>query len=210
MNRKIILIIGVIIVVLVLGYFFLWMKSGFIDYRPQTNEVASTQNYYGKLTNECKTKESESCCLASVEAMKAGNYTLAPQEGCPAGYQPNMMRCVDSYRWCQPMSVSPTGSPAEIETNYPVSGIEDGGYSGTAFCNLIGHSDFELKNNLMTIHGKGPYAVMIYKMRNIFSPNEYPGIKLISHLRFEDKENSYADTLYLGSDNNLYNCHGGK
>ncbi|TSC74891.1 MAG: hypothetical protein G01um101430_708 [Parcubacteria group bacterium Gr01-1014_30] len=38
--------------------------------------------------------------------MKAGNYTLAPQEGCPAGYQPNMMRCIDSFRWCQPVEKS--------------------------------------------------------------------------------------------------------
>lgn len=102
MNRKIIFVILGVITVLILGYFFLWMKSGFIDHRPQANEVGSNQNYYNKLTNKCKSKQSESCCLASVEAMKQGGYTLIPQGGCPTDYQPNTMLCIDSYRWCQP------------------------------------------------------------------------------------------------------------
>lgn len=70
-------------------------------------EATSTQNYYDNLANECSTKESESCCRASVETMKAGNYTLTIQEGCPANYQSNKMRCSDSYAWCQPMSALP-------------------------------------------------------------------------------------------------------
>lgn len=102
MKNKIIFIMGAVIIVLILGYYFLWMKSGFIDYRSQINEVVSAQKYYDKLANECKTKQSESCCLASVESMRAGNYTLMPQEGCHASYHPNMMLCIDSYRWCQP------------------------------------------------------------------------------------------------------------
>jgi hypothetical protein len=69
----------------------------------QNSNTSESQNYYEKLANECKSKQSESCCLASVEAMKQGGYTLAPAEGCPAGYQPNMMRCIDSFRWCQPV-----------------------------------------------------------------------------------------------------------
>ena len=108
MNRKIIFILLGAVIILVLGYSFLWMKSGFIDYRPQTNEVGSSQNYYDNLANECKSKQSESCCLASVGAMKQGNYTIEPQGGCPVGYQPNMMRCIDSYRWCQPVEKSVT------------------------------------------------------------------------------------------------------
>ena len=113
MNRKIIFIMGTVIVVFVLGYSFLWMESCFADYRQQTNEIASTQNYYDKLANDCRKKQSRSCCLASVEAMRSGNYTLAPQEGCPAGYRPNMMKCRDSYRWCQPAIDSTTQSQTE-------------------------------------------------------------------------------------------------
>ena len=76
----------------------------------QSTEVGGTKNYYDKLTNECKSKQSESCCLASVESMKAGSFVLASQEGCPVGYQPNMMLCVDSYRWCQPVENSPSNA----------------------------------------------------------------------------------------------------
>jgi hypothetical protein len=72
----------------------------------QTINTNNTQNYYDNLASECKSKESESCCLASVETMKAGNYSLTPQEGCPAGYQLNKMRCIDSLQWCQPVEKS--------------------------------------------------------------------------------------------------------
>lgn len=71
------------------------------DGNNQNTETADAQNYYDKLTSECKNKGSENCCLASVQAMKAGNYTIVPEQGCPAGYQPNMMRCEDSYTWCE-------------------------------------------------------------------------------------------------------------
>lgn len=73
----------------------------------QNTTTGDVENYYDKLASDCKSKQSESCCLASVEAMKQGDYTLVPQEGCPAGYQPNMMRCIDSYRWCQPAEKTP-------------------------------------------------------------------------------------------------------
>ena len=69
----------------------------------QNTENTDAQNYYDRLTKECKNKGSENCCLASVNAIKAGNYTLVPEQGCPAGYQPNMMRCKDSYTWCEPI-----------------------------------------------------------------------------------------------------------
>ncbi|MEK6984620.1 MAG: hypothetical protein AABX33_08655 [Nanoarchaeota archaeon] len=67
----------------------------------QINELSDSQDYYEELADGCINKESESCCFASVEAMKAGNYMVVPQEGCPVGYQANSMRCIDSYRWCQ-------------------------------------------------------------------------------------------------------------
>jgi len=93
---------------------------------------------------------------------------------------------------------------------YSLDGIEDGGYIGTAFCNLINHTSFELKDHLITIEGEGPFEIKINKMRNIFSPYEYPKVKLIASIRFGNKNISYADGLYFGNDNNLYECHGGK
>lgn len=96
------------------------------------------------------------------------------------------------------------------ENNYSIDGIEDGGYNGTAFCNLINRSRIELKNHSIAIDGEGPYTIKINKMRYSFSPYEYPSVKLNKFIRFENKDISYADGLYFGNDNNLYSCHGGK
>lgn len=107
MNTKKILIITTVIlglIVMIGAYVFVMKKgdSGLGNNQNIQNTITDdTRSYYDNLTGECKSRQGESCCLASVEAMKGGNYTLAPQEGCPAGYQSNMMLCVDSFRWCQ-------------------------------------------------------------------------------------------------------------
>ncbi|MEK7191411.1 MAG: hypothetical protein AAB153_03855 [Pseudomonadota bacterium] len=44
MNRKVIFIILGVVIILILGYSLIWMKSGFIDYRPQTQQPAPTSN----------------------------------------------------------------------------------------------------------------------------------------------------------------------
>lgn len=59
--------------------------------------------YYQELASRCRESASANCCIASVEAMKAGNYTLAPETGCPEGFQGNMLRCIDSLKWCEPI-----------------------------------------------------------------------------------------------------------
>ena len=51
MNRKIVYIILGVVVVLALGYSFLWMKSGFIDYRPQNNQTWETSQSTNKISN---------------------------------------------------------------------------------------------------------------------------------------------------------------
>jgi len=51
MNRKIIFIVGAIIIVLVLGSSFLWMKSGFIDYRPENNQTEKAPQSTNKVNN---------------------------------------------------------------------------------------------------------------------------------------------------------------
>ena len=66
---------------------------------------ASPSSNYDTLAQACHTRQSPECCLASVEAMRASQYTLVPREGCPSGYQPNGMRCPDSYHWCQPETI---------------------------------------------------------------------------------------------------------
>jgi hypothetical protein len=74
--------------------------------------AADTEDYYDKLASGCK---NNGCCLASVKAMRKGNYTIAPQEGCPPGHQRNMMRCIDSYRWCEPMRTGVFSTKEECE-----------------------------------------------------------------------------------------------
>jgi hypothetical protein len=111
MNTKKILFISTIVLgLIVIGAYAFVMQKGDSDLGDNQNIqntiTDNTQNYYDNLASECKSKQSESCCLASVEAMKAGNYTPAAQEGCPDGYQSNMMRCIDSFRWCQPVEKS--------------------------------------------------------------------------------------------------------
>jgi hypothetical protein len=74
--------------------------------------AANTEYYYDKLASGCK---KNGCCLASVKAMREGNYTIAPQEGCSPGHQRNMMRCIDSYRWCEPMRTEVFSTEEECE-----------------------------------------------------------------------------------------------
>ena len=75
----------------------------------QATNKPEPPSYYDTLAKECQTRQSRGCCLASVKAMRAGHYTLLPPEGCPAGYQPNGMRCIDSDHWCQPAGPLPLG-----------------------------------------------------------------------------------------------------
>ena len=105
-TKKVLITVVIILAIASLGVYVFVMQKGNTSLNDtqniQNSNTGDTQTYYEKLANECKSKQSESCCLASVEAMKQGGYTLVPAGGCPAGYQPNMMKCIDSFRWCQP------------------------------------------------------------------------------------------------------------
>jgi len=62
---------------------------------------------YKALARECQKKQSVGCCMASVRAMEKGQFMLDTgktfaETTCPKGYAPNMMKCIDSYRWCIP------------------------------------------------------------------------------------------------------------
>ncbi len=121
--KKVLIIAAIVLGLIVIGVLAFVLQKNDSEFNNnqyiQNTTTNNTLNYYDNLANECKNKESESCCLASVEAMKQGNYTLAPQEGCPAGFQPNMMRCIDSYRWCQQAKDSTTTQP-QTESKWKV------------------------------------------------------------------------------------------
>jgi hypothetical protein len=66
-------------------------------------EINSYPDYYRQLAQECQAKRTGGCCMSSVQNMLSGNYKLSPGSGCPDGYKRNMLKCIDSYQWCEPV-----------------------------------------------------------------------------------------------------------
>ncbi len=69
------------------------------------------QDYYGQLKQQCFGKSDYNCCASSADSMKQGGYSLVPDGGCPAGTAKNMLRCLGSYSWCEPVAATPTPAP---------------------------------------------------------------------------------------------------
>ena len=51
MNQKVLFIILGVVVILFLGYSFFWMKSGFVDYKTQTNQPTPTKTTTNQVTS---------------------------------------------------------------------------------------------------------------------------------------------------------------
>ena len=50
------------------------------------------------------------CCTASVDTMQAHGGILVPESGkCPDGYSMEMLRCRQSYQWCERREEKPEG-----------------------------------------------------------------------------------------------------
>jgi hypothetical protein len=79
----------------------------------------------------------------------------------------------------------------------------------TQFCTRLNPADFRLKHHQVIIDGK-KYNVKPNPLKNPVSPFEFPKVKLISHIMFENREVTYANVLYVGDDGHLYQCRGGK
>ena len=84
----------------------------------QNQNSSQNQNlgYYDNLANSC---QGSSCCLASVNAMKSGNYQLANNGECPLGFIKDQEICLDSLVWCVPQELQTAGwntyaSPASL------------------------------------------------------------------------------------------------
>ncbi|MCK5123357.1 MAG: hypothetical protein KAQ87_04405 [Candidatus Pacebacteria bacterium] len=66
-----------------------------------TKPVNQEENYYDVLEKKC---DGDGCCLASLKVMRENNYKEADKNGnCPEGFNRNMMRCIISYQWCEPI-----------------------------------------------------------------------------------------------------------
>ena len=122
-HKKAIIISVFVVVLLLIGGSIYWGVSYYrnmtseptvYDHNNQSAPADQTEAvYYQNLTDNCKSaEENQSCCFASVDAMRAGNYKLAPEGGCPEGYNGNLLECVSSYKWCEPVTATTTSETA--------------------------------------------------------------------------------------------------
>lgn len=93
---KVILIVMALIVAFIIG-------SSIYGYLSKRFEINRLPVYYRELAEECLQKSSYGCCMASVRAMYNGNYKLSENNTCEDGFTPNMMKCIDSFKWCEPI-----------------------------------------------------------------------------------------------------------
>lgn len=98
MNKvtKYILIVAALIATLIVGL-------NVYPYFNQKIEVSGFKGYYHELAQQCEQKGSFGCCIASVRAMESGNYKLSENNICAEGFAPNMLRCIDTFKWCEPI-----------------------------------------------------------------------------------------------------------
>ncbi|PWB38909.1 MAG: hypothetical protein C3F02_01440 [Parcubacteria group bacterium] len=97
----------VTILCLLLIIFFAWYKARdiyiYFSYQKDKQELPAT-DYYKYLGLDCyqQGKDTYGCCMSSLKDIAAGNYKVAPPEGCPIGSEPKTLRCLGSLKWCQP------------------------------------------------------------------------------------------------------------
>lgn len=86
-----------------------------------STNISKLPDYYKNLAKECESKQDYSCCMSSVNRMANGNYQLAPETACPEGYQSNMLKCIDSFKWCEPKGSqqghNPAGDKCQIDSD---------------------------------------------------------------------------------------------
>jgi len=95
--------IAIIIIVIVSIVILILLGSNFYSTYKHDKEISNLPDYYQQLALECESKGSYSCCMASVNNMANGNYKLSPDSGCSDGFQRNMLKCIDSFKWCEPI-----------------------------------------------------------------------------------------------------------
>lgn len=97
-----------IIVILLVGGFLAFVFIQGANFSFENNQI---QDYYDGLRNKCA---SDSCCLSSVDSMKASNAKLAENGECEAPFVKDMLKCEGTYVWCDPSDVSAAKSPELI------------------------------------------------------------------------------------------------
>ena len=102
--------------------------------KTQNNKIVKpvdqeTENYYNLLEEKCN---GDNCCVSSLKTMRANNYKEADKNGkCPVGFFINMMKCIASYQWCEPMEEANWRNCNEnsdcVETQADCCGCGNGG-----------------------------------------------------------------------------------
>ncbi|MFA6511657.1 MAG: hypothetical protein WCV86_00815 [Patescibacteria group bacterium] len=72
-------------------------------YLSERVEVSHISSAYKELAKQCLEKSSFGCCISSVHYMEQNGFVLQSIAGCPEGFQSSMMRCSDSFTWCEPV-----------------------------------------------------------------------------------------------------------
>ena len=94
--KKIFIVSAIILILaIIIGVAYFYM-----NHKP---DISGFSDYYKTLAKECESKQSYGCCMSSVNDMAYGNYQLAPETGCPEGFQGNALRCIDTFKWCEPI-----------------------------------------------------------------------------------------------------------
>ncbi len=98
MKKILIVIITIFGAIILFGFGYDFYKDWALK-----NKINNYSDYYKQLIEGCKSKNNQSCCISSVQYMQNGNFKLAPKSGCPEGFQKDMLKCIDSYKWCRPI-----------------------------------------------------------------------------------------------------------
>lgn len=109
-------------VIILVGILILAGVSSGIYFVLKGNPFATpSQNsdYYEKLTQQCERFGfgAGGCCRDSADRMRDGNFLLEPKEGCLQGFKREMLKCIETYKWCEPEKPTPTSSVDEA-TNW--------------------------------------------------------------------------------------------
>lgn len=97
--KKTKIILTTIGAVLLLGFLIIIYGNFINPSIKRKMEISILPDYYKELAQKCG---EGGCCLASVKRMSAGNFKLMPKDGCPDVFKPNMLKCVDTLKWCEP------------------------------------------------------------------------------------------------------------
>lgn len=97
-TSKIILSLIILAIIVVGGYYI----YSFLMQKEETSSPQPQSDYYQNLANQCEKKSDSACCKASVDSMRLGSYKLSGNGRCPEGHGIGSLKCIDSYKWCEP------------------------------------------------------------------------------------------------------------